>query len=92
LRFGEDGELKEELLSDLRSKRSMRRSEPVDPDGDRREHIKDIVSIRQRPAAVEDRAVPGHREGDVPGFKWPPSPCAELPPASRSNVCDRILV
>jgi hypothetical protein len=49
----------------LRSKRSMRRSEPVDPNGDRRGHIKDIVSIRQRPAAVEDRAVPGHWEGDL---------------------------
>ena len=35
----------------------MRRSRPVDPTGDRRGHIKDIVSIRQRPAAVEDRAV-----------------------------------
>ena len=56
---------KEELLSHLRSKRSMRRSKPVDPNGDRRGHIKDIVSIRQRPAAVEDRAVPGHWEGDL---------------------------
>src|SRR6267142_4384171 len=49
----------------LRSKRSMRRSKPVDPNGDRRGHIKDIVSIRQRPAAVEDRVVPGHWEGDL---------------------------
>ena len=54
------GVLKKELLRHLRSKRSMRRSRPVDPTGDRRGHIKDIVSIRQRPAAVEDRAVPGH--------------------------------
>ena len=59
------GVLKKELLSHLRSKRSMRRSRPVDPNGDRRGHIKDIVSIRQRPAAVEDRAVPGHWEGDL---------------------------
>ncbi len=59
------GVLKKELLSHLRSKRSMRRSQPVDPNGDRRGHIKDIVPIRQRPAAVEDRAVPGHWEGDL---------------------------
>src|SRR4029078_5163934 len=38
------GVLKKELLSHLRTKRSMRRSQPVDPNGDRRGHIKDIVS------------------------------------------------
>ena len=59
------GVLKKELLCHLRSKRSMRRSKPVDPNGDRRGHMKDAVSIRQRPAAVEDRAVPGHWEGDL---------------------------
>ncbi len=48
------GVLKKELLCHLRSKRSMRRSKPVDPNGDRRGHMKDAVSIRQRPAAVED--------------------------------------
>jgi len=59
------GVLKKELLRHLRSRRTMRRSKPVDPNGDRRGHIKDIISIRQRPAAVEDRAVPGHWEGDL---------------------------
>ena len=59
------GVLKKELLRHLRSKRSMRRSRPVDPNGDRRGYMKDAVSIRQRPAAVEDRAVPGHWEGDL---------------------------
>jgi IS30 family transposase len=58
------GVLKKELLRHLRSKRSMRRSRPVDPNGDRRGYMKDAVSIRQRPAAVEDRAVPGHLEGE----------------------------
>ena len=61
------GVLKKELLRHLRSKRSMRRSKPVDPNGDRRGHIKDIVSIRQRPAVVEDRAVPGHWEDLLTG-------------------------
>src|SRR5438045_5792047 len=59
------GVLKKELLSHLRSKRSMRRSKPVDPNGDRRGHMKDAVSIRQRPAAVEDRADPDHWEGEL---------------------------
>jgi IS30 family transposase len=59
------GVLKKELLGYLRSKRTIRRSRRADPDGDRRGQIKDIVSIRQRPAAVKDRAVPGHWEGDL---------------------------
>ena len=59
------GVLKKELLGHLRSKRTIRRSQRVGPNDDRRGQIKDIVSIRQRPAAVEDRAVPGHWEGDL---------------------------
>jgi len=58
------GVLKKELLRHLRSKRSMRRSKPADRmamDG----AYQGFVSIRQRPAAVEDRAVPGHWEGDL---------------------------
>jgi IS30 family transposase len=59
------GVLKKELLGYLRSKRTIRRSKRADRNGDRRGQIKDIVSIRERPAAVEDRAVPGHWEGDL---------------------------
>ena len=59
------GVLKKELLSHLRSKRAIRRSKQAGLNGDGRGQIKDLVSIRQRPAAVEDRAVPGHWEGDL---------------------------
>ena len=59
------GVLKKELLGYLRSRRTIRRSKQAGLNGDGRGRIKDIVSIRQRPAAVEDRAVPGHWEGDL---------------------------
>jgi IS30 family transposase len=59
------GVLKKELLCHLRSKRTTRRSKQADLNGDGRGQIKDLVSIRQRPAAVEDRAVPGHWEGNL---------------------------
>jgi IS30 family transposase len=59
------GVLKKELLQHLRSKRTMRRSIHATGKGDARGQIKDMISIRERPASVEDRAVPGHWEGDL---------------------------
>ena len=56
------GALKKELLAQLRQNRVMRR-----PRGhtQKKGQIKDAVSIRERPAEVTDRAVPGHWEGDL---------------------------
>ena len=59
------GALKKELQQHLRSQRAIRRSRHASQKGDGRGQIKDMVSIRVRPAAVEDRAVPGHWEGDL---------------------------
>jgi IS30 family transposase len=59
------GVLKKELQLHLRSKRTIRRSRQASQKGDGRGQINDIVSIRERPASVEDRAVPGHWEGDL---------------------------
>ena len=57
------GALKKELCAHLRTHRKMRRPKAsvVAPRGG----IVDAVSIRERPAEVEDRAVPGHWEGDL---------------------------
>jgi IS30 family transposase len=59
------GALKKELQQHLRSQRAIRRSRHASQKGDGKGQIKDMVSIRERPAAVEDRAVPGHWEGDL---------------------------
>jgi IS30 family transposase len=59
------GVLKKELLDQLRSQRRMRRSRHASASGQSRGQIVDAVSIRERPAEVEDRAVPGHWEGDL---------------------------
>ncbi len=59
------GALKKELLHYLRSQRAMRRSRHKRLKGEGLGQITDTVSIRARPAAVEDRAVPGHWEGDL---------------------------
>jgi IS30 family transposase len=59
------GVLKKELLQHLRSRRTIRRSKQAGQHGDRRGQIPDLVSIRERPPTIEDRAVPGHWEGDL---------------------------
>ena len=59
------GALKKEFLQYLRRPRAMRRSRhhtQKTPDHGR---IMDAISISERPASVEDRAVPGHWEGDL---------------------------
>lgn len=59
------GALRKELTQYLRSKRTMRRSPHRRHKGRGGGEIPDLVSIRERPASVEDRAVPGHWEGDL---------------------------
>jgi IS30 family transposase len=59
------GALKKELLEHLRRTRVMRRSRHHTQKTDNHGRITDTVSISERPAAVEDRAVPGHWEGDL---------------------------
>jgi IS30 family transposase len=59
------GVLKKELMEHLRTKRRMRRSQHSRIFKDSRGQIADAISIRERPAEVEDRAVPGHWEGDL---------------------------
>lgn len=59
------GALKKELIGHLRTKRRFRRSRHATYRGQGRGAIIDAVSIRDRPAEVEDRAVPGHWEGDL---------------------------
>jgi IS30 family transposase len=59
------GVLKKELLSHLRSRRTIRRSRHASHKGHGKGNLADVITIRERPAAVEDRAVPGHWEGDL---------------------------
>ena len=59
------GALKRELLAHLRSRRMMRRSRRASTRGQPRGQIKEAVSIRERPPEAEDRALPGHWEGDL---------------------------
>lgn len=59
------GALKKELLEHLRRTRVMRRSRHHTQKTDDHGRITDAVSISERPSTVEDRAVPGHWEGDL---------------------------
>ena len=59
------GVLKKELLQYLRSERTMRKPIHVGQLEDGRGKIPHAISISERPATVEDRAVPGHWEGDL---------------------------
>lgn len=59
------GALKRELLEHLRRSRAMRRSRQHTLKTDDRTNIRDAVSISERPATAEDRAIPGHWEGDL---------------------------
>ena len=61
------GVLRKELIQHLRSKRRIRRSRHARDSGHHSGQIVDAISIRERPAEVEDRAVPGHWEGDLLG-------------------------
>jgi IS30 family transposase len=61
------GVLKKELLEHLRASRSIRRSRHATMKRSGLGQITDAISISERPASVEDRAVPGHWEGDLIG-------------------------
>ena len=59
------GVLKQELMAHLRSDRRFRRSRHATQKRGRNGTIVDAVPISERPASIEDRAVPGHWEGDL---------------------------
>ena len=59
------GALKKELLQHLRRTRAMRRSRHYTQKTETHGQIVGAVSISERPASVDDRAVPGHWEGDL---------------------------
>src|ERR1700724_1361540 len=59
------GVLKKELMDHLRTKRRMRRWRHFSEHGHSRGQIVEAISIRERPAEAEDRAIPGHWEGDL---------------------------
>jgi transposase, IS30 family len=58
------GGLRRDLTTRLRTGRAIRKPHRA-PTGGRRGRIPGMVNIAERPQAVEDRAVPGHWEGDL---------------------------
>jgi IS30 family transposase len=56
--------VEKKLMQHLRSKRLIRRSVHTRAGGKPHGQIVDAISIRERPAEIEERAIPGHREGD----------------------------
>src|SRR5437870_5644139 len=59
------GSLKQLLIASLRQERAWRRGRRPTGILERRGHIAAMLSIEERPAAVADRTVPGHWEGDL---------------------------
>ena len=59
------GVLKRELTAHLRTYRPIRRSKKAARPGHKAGQIIGAISITERPASVEDRAIPGHWEGDL---------------------------
>ena len=59
------GGLNKELVKHLRTQRKRRRPRSVTARNSEKGQISDMVMISQRPAEIEDRAVPGHWEGDL---------------------------
>src|SRR6202049_2560756 len=61
------GVLKKELIQHLRFQRRIRRSRHARDSGHHKGQIVDAISIRERPAEIQARALPGHWEGDLIG-------------------------
>ena len=59
------GALKVELPGHLRSRKIMRHPKAAARSQEKRGRFGDADSIRERPPEVEDRALPGHWEGDL---------------------------
>lgn len=59
------GQLRRELLAYLRHRHKRRRAHRASRAYDRRGQLPDMISIEERPAAVADRTIPGHWEGDL---------------------------